>query len=69
MIQDKGIRVYQVFKNVQMDILGEIRTIAEVRVSFTNDGKLCLSFDEYNRIMWSIHQELKRKRRVYHEND
>lgn len=69
MIQDKGIRVYQTLKDVQMDILGEVRTIAEVRVSYTSDGKMSISFDEYNRIAWQVHEELRRKRKVYHEND
>lgn len=73
MIQDKGIRVYQTLKDVQMDILGEIRTIPEVRVSYTVDGQgrvhRCMSFEEYNRIADDIHRELRAKRKVYHGND
>ena len=72
MIQDKGIRVYQTLKDVKMDILGEIRDIAEVRVSYTKDGQgkvnRCISFEEYNRIADEIHRQLRAKRRVYHEN-
>lgn len=72
MIQDKGIGVYQTLKNVQMDILGEIRTVAEARVSYTRDGDgkvhRCMSFEEYNRIANVIHQELRARRKVYHEN-
>jgi hypothetical protein len=73
MIQDKGIRVYQTLKDVEMDILGEIRVISEVRVSYTVDGNgkvsRCISFEEYNRIADEIHRMLRAKRRVYHEHD
>lgn len=71
-MQDKGIRVEQVLKDVKMDILGKIRTIAEVKVSYTKNGNgtisRCISFEEYNRIADQIHRELRAKRRVYHEN-
>lgn len=73
MIQDKSIRVYQTLKNVEMDILGEIRLIPEVRVSYVRDGNgkvsRCISFEEWNRIADDIHRELRAKRKVYHEND
>ena len=73
MIQDKGIRVKVTLKDVQMDILGEIRTIPEVNVTYTKDGlgriDRCMSFDEYNRIADDIHRELRRRRKVYHENE
>ncbi len=72
MIQDRGIRVYQTLKDVKMDILGEIRDIPEVRVSYTKDGQgkisRCISFEEWNRISDEIHRQLRAKRRVYHEN-
>lgn len=72
MIQDKGIRVYQTLQNVQMHILGEVRTISEVKVSYTRDGRgnvsRCISFEEWNRISDEIHRQLRAKRRVYHEN-
>jgi hypothetical protein len=73
MIQDKSIRVYQTLKDVKMDILGEIRVIPEVRVSYVMDGNgavsRCISFEEYNRIADDIHRMLRAKRRVYHEHD
>lgn len=69
MLQDKGVRVYRTLKNVEMDILGEIRLIPEVRVSYVRNGdgtiSRCISIDEYQRIADEIHQELRRKRRVY----
>lgn len=72
MFQDKGVRVQQVLKDVQMDILGEIRTIPEVKVTYTKDGNgnisRCISLEEYNRIADDIHRELRAKRKVYHEN-
>ena len=73
MIQDNGLRVLQTLKDVQMDILGKIRTIPEVRVSYTKDGngnvQRCISFEEYNRIADEIHRELRAQRRVYHGSD
>lgn len=69
MIQDRGIRVYQTLKDVEMDILGEVRLIPEVRVSYVKnaDGSIsrCISFDEYQRISDEIHRKLRAKRRVY----
>jgi len=69
MIQDKGVRIYKTLKNVEMDILGEIRVIPEVRVSYVKnyDGTIdrCISIDEYQRIFDEIHQELRKRRRVY----
>lgn len=69
MIQDKGVRIYKTLKNVEMDILGEIRLIPEVRVSYVKnyDGTIdrCISIDEYQRISDDIHQELRKRRRVY----
>lgn len=70
--QDRYARVYQTLKDVKMDILGEIRTIPEVKVSYTTDSNggvhRCISFDEYSRIAEDIHQQLRHKRKVYHEN-
>lgn len=69
---EKGQRIYKTLKDVEMDILGDIRKISEVKVSYTRDsqGKVqrCMSFDEYNRISDDIHHELKHKRRVYYEH-
>lgn len=67
MVQDKGIRVWQTLKNVKMFILGEVREVAEVKVSFTHDGQWSITFDEYNRIAGVIHEELRKKRKVYAE--
>jgi hypothetical protein len=73
MIQDKGIRAYQTLHDVEMDILGAVRKIKEVRVSYTRnaDGTVsrCLSFDEYQRIADEIHRELRRQRKVYSERE
>jgi len=73
MIQDKGIRVYQTLQDVEMDILGDIRTIKEMRVSYVknanNTVSRCISFQEYNRIADEIHQELRRQRKVYSERE
>jgi len=72
MIQDRTVRVYQTLKDVKMEILGEVRVIPEVRVSYVMDdnGKVsrCISFEEYNRIADEIHRMLRAKRRVYHEH-
>jgi len=68
-MQDRGLRVWQTFKDVKMHILGEIREVAEVRLSFTHDGRWSISFDEYNRIADVIHHQLRRKRKVYAEHD
>ena len=69
MIQDKGARVFRTLKNVEMDILGEIRLIPEVRVSYVRNAdrtiSRCISIDEYQRISDEIHQALRKKRRVY----
>lgn len=73
MIQDKGIRVYQTLENVKMDILGDIREIPSVKVSYTRnaDGTIsrCISFQEYNRIADEIHRQLRAKRKVYSERE
>lgn len=72
-MSDNSKRVYQTLKDVKMDILGEIRIISEVRVSYTKNSKgeisRCISFDEMTRISDEIHRELRAKRRVYHENN
>lgn len=68
----KSDRIYRTLKNVKMDILGEIRTIEEVRVSYImSEGGLtrCISFEEYGRIADEIHRQLRNKRRVYKEHD
>lgn len=71
-ILEKRSRVFQTLKDVQMDILGEMRTIPEIRVSYTKDGEgrinRCISFDEWNRISDEIHRELRERRKVYHGN-
>ena len=69
MIQEKWSRVYQTFKDVRMDILGEIRHVEEVKLSMTSDGRWSISFDEYNRIADIIHHQLRRKRKVYSSHD
>jgi hypothetical protein len=73
MIQDRGIRVTQTLHDVEMDILGAVRKIKEVRVSYTknDDGTVsrCMSFQEYNRIADDIHRELRRQRKVYSERE
>jgi len=72
-MQDKGIRVQVTHEDVQMDILGDIRTIASVKVSYTKEanGKVTrsMSFQEYNRIADEIHRQLRAKRRVYSERE
>lgn len=66
-------RIEKTLKNVQMDILGAIRTIPEVKVSYTKnrDGSYsrCISLGEYNRIADEIHRQLRAQRRVYSERD
>ena len=69
MTKDKTVRTHQTLKDVKMNILGDVRTIAEVKVSYDVDGRMYLSFDEHNRIADEIHQTLRRQRRVYHGND
>ena len=69
MAQDKTLRVFHTLKDVKMNILGDVRTIPEVRVSYDVDGHMYLSFDEHNRIADDIHQQLRKQRRVYHGND
>ena len=69
MTKDKTVRTHQTLKDVKMNILGDVRTIAEVKVSYDVDGRMYLSFDEHNRIADEIHQALRRQRRVYHGND
>lgn len=73
MIQDKGIRVYQTLENVEMDILGAIRVIPSIKVSYTRnaDGTVsrCISFQEYNRVADEIHRQLRAKRKVYSERE
>ena len=68
-----GDRVTRVLKNVQMDILGAIRTIPEVKVSYTRnaDGSYarCISFEEFNKIADDIHRQLRAQRRVYSERE
>lgn len=51
-------------ENQEMEILGDIRTIPEVNVTITGDGRMNMSFDEYHRIADWVHEELKRKRKV-----
>jgi hypothetical protein len=64
-------RVRVTHENIEMDILGEIRPIREVRVSYVKNANgtvsRCMSFDEYNRIADDIHRMLRAKRKVYSE--
>lgn len=73
MIQDKGVRIYQTLKDVEVDILGEARLIPELKVSYTMDGdgkvSRCISFEEWNKISDDINRMLRARRRVYHGND
>lgn len=66
-------RVHVTHENVQMDILGDIRPIQSVKVSYTKsgDGKVqrCMSFQEYGRIADEVHRMLRAKRRVYSERE
>lgn len=62
---DPRNRIYKTFKNLRIEILGEIRTIPEVKLTLVPmEGKWSMSFDEYNRIANDIHLELKKKRKV-----
>ncbi len=72
-MQDKGIRVNVTHEDVQMDILGDIRTVPTAKVSYVKEanGKIsrCMSFQEYNRIADEIHRQLRAKRKVYSERE
>jgi len=71
MSQDRSERFYRTLKDVEMHILGEVRVIPEVKVSYTKDANgnynRCISFQEYNRIADEVHRMLRSRRRVYHE--
>ena len=73
MAQDRSSRVYQTLKDVEMFVLGAVRVIPEVKVSYTLNAKggtdMNISFQEYNRIADDVHRMLRNKRRVYHERD
>lgn len=72
-MQDRGIRVNITHEDVKMDILGDIRDIPAVKVSYVKnaDGTVsrCMSFQEYNRIADEIHRQLRAKRKVYSERE
>ena len=66
-------RINKTLKNVKMDILGALRTIPEVKVSYTQNANgsitRCISLEEYNRIADEIHRMLRAQRKVYSERD
>jgi len=66
-------RITRTLKNAKMDILGSLRTIPEVKVSYTQNvsGSItrCISLEEYNRIADEIHRILRAQRKVYSERD
>jgi hypothetical protein len=62
---DPKKRITKKFENCNMFILGEVRKIPEVTLSLIpQDGRWCMSFDEYNRIANDIHEQLRHRRKV-----
>jgi hypothetical protein len=70
---DHGPRFKKTFKDVEMDILGDIRLIEELTIEFVRnaDGTYSrtMSFQEHARIADEIHRQLRAKRRVYSERE
>lgn len=59
---DPKERIYRTFENIQMNALGKTVTIPKIVLSMIpEDGKWCISFDEYNRVTDNIRLELSRQ--------
>lgn len=69
----RGDRIPVTHENVEMDILGDIRLLNEVKVSYVknadNTVSRCMSFDEYNKLSDEIHRQLRARRKVYLERE
>jgi len=53
------------FENYRMMVFGELRKIPVVELYMhTKDGKWCMSFEEYNRIVGEVNEIIRRRRNV-----
>lgn len=50
-----------------MIINNRVRIVDKVTVTVYPDGRRAMSFDEYNRIIWSLYEKEKRERRQAEE--